>query len=346
MDTWKIANPLKVACIGAGLQGMGHINAYLALPTAELVAVADVREDYVRQLAEERGIPHWYTDFHQMLREHPEIQAVSVVTPDHLHLEPTLAALEAGKHVLLEKPMAQKVEEAEQMVQKAEEKGLQLMVNFSHRCQLPSVAIYERAARGEFGEPRYAHARLNNTLFVPMKMLSWARHTELPHWLFTHEVDRVRWIFGREATRVYAVSNEGVLKAKGLPVQDLYHATVEFEGGAIATFESLWFLPETMPSVAQCYTHFAFSEAWVVIDHTQPVVQVATPDKFTTPGFLAGTMRGKPWGTVYDAVAQFVEDILAGRPTVVSARDGLQVTRIVNAILESARHREPVDLSP
>jgi len=345
MNGWKIEKPLKVACIGAGLQGMGHINSYLALPTAELVAVVDIREDYVRSLAEERGIPYSYTDFHQMIKEHPEVQAISVVTPDHLHLEPTLAALEAGKHVLLEKPMAQKVEEAEQMVQKAEEKGLEVMVNYSHRCQVPTLAIYEQAARGEFGEPRYAHARLNNTLFVPMKMLSWARHTELPHWLFSHEVDRVRWIFGSEATRVYAVSNAGVLKEKGVDVQDLYHATVEFANGAIATFEALWFLPETMPTVAQCYTHFAFTEAFVVLDHTQPVIQVAAPDKYTTPGFMGGSMRGKPWGTVYDAVAQFVEDVLAGRPTVVSPQDGLQVTRIVNAIIESAQNRTPVELA-
>ncbi|NLE76278.1 MAG: Gfo/Idh/MocA family oxidoreductase [Chloroflexi bacterium] len=344
MTHWKIANPLKVACIGAGLQGMGHVQSYLALPTAELVAIADVREDHVRKVAAERGIPHAYTDFHQMLREHPEIQAVSVVTPDHLHLEPTLAALEAGKHVLLEKPMAQTVADAQLMADKAAEKGLQIMVNYSHRCQAPTLSVVERAARGDFGTPRYAHARLNNTLYVPMKMLSWSSHTELPHWLFSHEVDRVRWIMGSEATRVYAVSNAGVLQEKGINVQDLYHATVEFANGAIATFVALWFLPETMPSVAQCYTHFAFSKAWVVLDHTVPLVQVATPGGYSTPGFLAGSQRGKPWGTIHDAVSQFVEDILAGRPTVVTAQDAVAVTRIVCAIAESARERQPVEL--
>jgi predicted dehydrogenase len=334
---------LRVGVIGIGLQGMGHVNSYLALPNAELVAVADVDEERVKKLARERGIPRWYTDYHQMLEE-ADIQAVSIATPDHLHFEPTMAAIQVDKHILLEKPMALTVHEAEQMAEAAERADLKLIVNFSHRFQLPTARVKEALDRGELGYPVYAYARLNNTLFVPTRMLSWSSRTALPHWIMTHEVDRVRWFFGSEAKRVYAVSSSGVLKGMGIDVADLYHATVELENGAIATFESAWILPETMPSVADCKVHFIFSKAWVDLDHSEPVVKMATQDKYAQPGIMAGYLHGEPVGTVYEAVKHFVKCVLEDRPTVVTARDGVAVTKIICAIVESAEKGEVVEL--
>jgi len=335
---------LKVGVIGVGLQGMGHVNSYLALPNAELVAVADIDEEKVEKLARERGILQWYTDYHQMLEE-ADIQAVSIATPDHLHFEPTMAAIQTDKHILLEKPMALTVREAEQMAEAAERTNLKLMVNFAHRWQLPTVMAKEALDRGELGYPVYAYARLNNTLFVPTKMLSWSSRTALPHWIMTHEVDRVRWFFGSEARRVYAVSSSGILKGMGIDVADLYHATVEFENGAIATFESAWILPETMPSVVDCKVHFIFSKGWVDLDHSEPLLKMATQDKYAQPGILAGTLHGEPVGTVYEAVKHFVKCVLEDRPTMVTARDGVAVTKIICAIMESAEKGRPVELA-
>lgn len=335
---------LRVGVIGIGLQGMGHVDSYLALPNAELVAVTDVDERRVKQLARERKIPQWYSDYHQMLKE-TDIEAVSIATPDHLHLEPTMAAIHAGKHILLEKPMALAVQEAEQMAKAAEKAGLKLMVNFSHRCQLPTVMAKEAVERGELGYPIYAYARVYNTVFVPTKMLSWSSRTALPHWIMSHEVDRIRWFFGSEASRVYAVSSSGVLRGMGIDVADLYQATVEFENGAIATFEAAWILPETMPSMVDCKVHFIFSGGWVDLDHGEPLLKMATQDRYAQPGILAGTLHGEPAGTIYEAVKHFVNCVLEDRPTVVTAQDGVAVTRIVCAIVESAEKGQPVELA-
>jgi len=334
---------LRVGVIGVGLHGMRHVESYLALPTADLVAIADVNEERAREVAHERGIPQWYTDYGQML-ERADLQAVSIAVPDHLHFKPTMAALQAGKHVLLEKPMALTVHEAEKMVEAAEKAGLKLMVNFANRWQLPTVMAKEALDKGELGHPIYAYVRMINTIFVPTKMLSWAEKTALPHWLLTHATDRVRWFFGSEAKRVYAVSSSGVLKGMGIDVADLYHATVEFESGAIATFEAFWVLPESMPLVGSSVFELICSKGWVEVDNTAPLFKLATEERYTHPGILAGTVHGEPVGTVYEAVKHFVKCVREGKEPLITGRDGLAVTKIVCAIVESAEKGEVVEL--
>ncbi|NCO42334.1 MAG: hypothetical protein AUJ96_09110 [Armatimonadetes bacterium CG2_30_66_41] len=334
---------LDVAVIGVGLQGGGHLASYRALPGVNLVAVCDLNAEAAQAAAAANGIPNCYTDYREMLARE-KLDAVSVVIPDHLHYEPTMAALAAGAHVLLEKPMALSVAEAEEMAAKAEETGLNLMVNFSHRHQLPSIMAKQRIDSGEVGQPIYAYARLNNTLFVPTKMLSWSRKTALPFWLISHELDRLRWFFGSEAQKVYAVSYSGVLKAKGYDVADLYQATVTFDNGAIGNVESAWILPETAPWVADCRTHFICTDGWLDIDHMEPVVKVATSQKYSHPGIMGGIIRGEPVGTVFEAVKHFVRCVQRGEKTDVTPEDGVAITKIACAIVESAERGEPVEL--
>ena len=344
MATLPHSEPIKVGVIGVGLHGMNHVRSYAALPTSELVAIADVNAERARTVAEAFNIPGWYTDYHAMLTE-AELDAVSIATPDHLHLEPTLAALEAGVHVLLEKPMALTVADAERMVTAAEAAGLKLMVNFANRWQLPTTQAKEALDRGELGHPIYAYVRMINTLYVPTKMLAWTPKTALPHWLLTHATDRVRWFFGSEPKRVFAVSTSGVLKSMGIDTEDLYHATVEFESGAIATFETFWILPETVPLVGSSVFELICSKGYVVVDNSAPVLTIATPEKYTHPNVWGGTLHGEPVGTVHEAVKHFVNCVREDREPLITARDGLAVTRLVCAIVESAEKREIVELN-
>lgn len=334
---------ISVAVIGVGLQGAGHIASLKALPGVKVAAVCDVSEVAAKATAEAKDVAHYYHDFAEMLRSE-KFDAICIAVPDHLHYEPTMAALTAGAHVLLEKPMALSVEQAEEMAATANEQGLNLMVNFSHRHQLPSLIAKQRIDSGEVGQPIYAYARLNNTLFVPTKMLSWAQQTALPHWLITHEMDRIRWFFGAEATKVYAVSHSGVLREKGLEVDDLYQATVTFDNGALGNVESAWILPETAPWIADCRTHFICTEGWLEVDHMEPVVKVATHESYSHPGILGGTVRGEPVGTVFEAVKHFVRCVQNDEKTDVTPEDGVAVTKIACAIVESTETGEPVEL--
>ena len=126
-------DPLRVGIIGCGA-GIFHLEGYTEEPRAEVVALAGLDTDRCQQLAKRFDVPHTYGDYSELL-VHPNIDAVSVVVPNHLHLPVTLAALEAGKHVLVEKPLARTVAEGEQMVEAAREVGKVLAIAFNRRSR-------------------------------------------------------------------------------------------------------------------------------------------------------------------------------------------------------------------
>ena len=127
-----MSEKLKVAAVGCGVIGMRHQLGYLEHPQAELVAVCDIDAEKAKNRAQELGIPNWYPSIQEMVANE-ECDAIDVVTADHLHFEPVVECLEAGKHVMCEKPLSLKIDEAEQMVAKAEEKGVHLAIDYNRR---------------------------------------------------------------------------------------------------------------------------------------------------------------------------------------------------------------------
>ena len=118
-----MAGKLKVAAVGCGGIGHRHQLGYLQHPGAELVAVCDIDPAKAKTRAEELGVEKWYPSIKEMLANE-ECDLVDVVTADYLHFEPVMECLEAGKHVISEKPLSLYIDEAEQMVAKADEKGV------------------------------------------------------------------------------------------------------------------------------------------------------------------------------------------------------------------------------
>jgi len=335
---------LRVGVIGAGLQGRSHLACYAVLPQVEIAAVADVDRERAREAAAKFGIARWYASYEEMLEDAP-LDAVSVVTPDDAHREPCLAAIARGKQVLVEKPLATSVADGEAIVAAARGAGVRLMVNFSNRWQLPMIVAREAIERGEMGEPVYAYARLSNTLSVPTEMLrGWSARTRLPFWLMSHTVDRVRWLFGREATRVYAASRSGVLTGLGFDTPDAYVATVEFEGGALACFESCWILPNSLPSVVDNRMELIFTGGMLEFDAGDMCVHHATAQGYKRSGILWTEAGGQPRGFVLEAIKHFVESVLSGCGPGPSGEEGLAVLRITAAIVESAQQRRIVEL--
>ena len=334
---------LRVGVIGCGLQGEKHLECYHAAPNATIVAVADVDEERAKQAGETYGVTHMCADYTALLvRE--DIDAVSIALPDHLHLEATLAAFSAQKHVLLEKPMATDVGEAEKMVQAWKLSGQKFMINQSNRWMLAFAQTKEALDAGELGDPLYCYARLSNTLYVPTQMLSWSAQTRLPHWLICHRLDIARWYFGCEAVRVNAVCRSRVLKEMGIDTPDFYQATIEFAGGQVANFESCWILPDSMPTVVDSKFQLICTDGYVNIDALQTPFHKATKEKYTLPGMLYGTVMGAPRGFVYDAVCHFVNCCLTDEEPLITGDDGLALTKTLCAVVDSAEKGEPVEI--
>jgi len=121
-------NPVKVGLVGTGLISAEHAESYLKMPEkAEIVAVCDIKEELVRKRAEEWGVGKWFTDYDKMFKT-VDMDAVDIMVPHDEHLRITKAAASAGKHILLEKPIARSVEEAQEILGIIKERGVKLMI--------------------------------------------------------------------------------------------------------------------------------------------------------------------------------------------------------------------------
>ena len=143
---------LRVGFIGVGRITDLHYLGYKDNPNAELHAVCGADPDLLHQRANEWGVEKTYDDYRRLLDD-PEVDAVEVITPHHLHAEITVAALEAGKHVSVQKPMALNLTEADAMLAAASRSGKLLRVMENYRYYGPFNKAKELIEAGEIGDP-------------------------------------------------------------------------------------------------------------------------------------------------------------------------------------------------
>ena len=248
---------LRVAVAGCGgAAWIGHLPWIWAHPGASLVATCALDESQARQAAERWGAPHWYTDFFEMLL-HESLDAVVIATPPATHSRFTLAAIERGLHVLLEKPMAPSVQECDAIISAAQHHGRVVMLSHEKRFNPSFEKIKEIIEDGLLGQPFYgvvhwsAAVRLDPDVLCPPDYLSsytW-RWTDaqagggiladhLPHY-----VDLWRWWFDSELKTIDAevINVRGDLigdEKLGGPHEDFSVALARFENGCIGMFES------------------------------------------------------------------------------------------------------------
>ncbi|MFA7231374.1 MAG: Gfo/Idh/MocA family oxidoreductase, partial [Victivallaceae bacterium] len=141
---------LRIGVIGLGM-GQGHIKGYREHPAAEVVAISDVNPERLKKSGEEFGITQCYADALEMLKKE-KLDIVSIAVPNKFHKPLTIAALEAGCHVLCEKPMAMNAAEAEEMLAAAKRTKKRLGINFSFRFTPQSFAMKRLIENSELGD--------------------------------------------------------------------------------------------------------------------------------------------------------------------------------------------------
>lgn len=330
--------------IGTGTWGELHARIYASTEGITLAGVSDVVEQKAESVAQAYGTMH-YGDYRALL-EDDMIKAVSIATPDFAHGEIAIAAAEAGKHILVEKPLATTVEECERIIQAAERNGVKLMVDFHNRWSPPFYKAWEAIRRGEIGEPQYAYFRLSDTIFVPTEMLSWASKSTVEWFIGTHSIDTLRWLLGDEVFRVYAVSRSHVLRTKGIDTPDYYQVTLEFRNGATALLENGWILPNSTPNIIDLKCEIVGSKGAIYLDTSHNrTLEKYTETQATYPDFMVMPMiNGEQAGFAAESIRHFIDCVLHDRRPRVTGQDGLEVTRVILAIEESVRTGLPVSL--
>lgn len=173
---------INVCIVGAGRISTLNALAYKDHPDARIYAVCDLDEAKARAKAQEWNAEKVYTDYSEVLKD-PNIDAVELLVPHHLHCKMTVQACEAGKHVSVQKPMAMDLQEADQMIEAARKAGVKLKVYENFVCYPPYVKAKELIDAGEIGEPISIRIKLN----AGKQDLGWKVNEETWSWRMQEE---------------------------------------------------------------------------------------------------------------------------------------------------------------
>ena len=335
---------VRIGIVRVGIQGEQQLKSFKTIEHAEVLAVADLNEKRAREIGEKYGVPRIYADFQDLAKD-PDIEAVSVCTPDHLHTEPALTALENNKHLLIEKPLATSVADAQKIVVEASKRSLKLMVNFSNRWSPPFRLAKDAIEAGGIGRIVNAYARLSDTIYVPTEMIKWSDRTNVLWFLGSHVFDLLRWLFKDEAKKVFGVSGSTVLRERGVQTPDFYQTIIEFRSGITAVMENSWILPRGEPFIVDFKMEIFGDRGAVRIDRTHHgsirIVnehRMMFPDVYILPSEDVSVF-------LRAGLESFVNCLIQDSNPPVTGEDGLVVTRVISAIIKSSETGMPVEIS-
>jgi predicted dehydrogenase len=227
--------------VGCGILGAHHARYFAAgNPRTRLVGLADTLAPRAQELAERYGA-RAYGDLGALL-EAETLDLLVVATPDPHHRDPVLAAALAGvPNILTEKPMATSVADAEAMLAAAQRAGSRLWVHLFTRCAPEEIASRYVVQAGLIGQPVYGDLTLDDNISVPTFMWrersrQWSGESSVAHFLMSHMVDRMRWLFGAEVERVQAMALQRVLGY----TPDLYDARLFWSNGLVLRLKAEW----------------------------------------------------------------------------------------------------------
>lgn len=333
---------MRFAVIGAGTFGSRHVQAYDRNPQAELVGIFDLDRELAQRVAASCSIPVPVCDTLDELLRIDGLQAVSVVTPDHLHRDSAVAVANAGKHLLVEKPLATTVTDAKAIVEAARANRVKLMVDFHNRVNPPFLNAYEAVRDGRVGEVSYVYARLSNTVGVASS-IRWAAASSSLWFLASHMVDIAQWVAGQRIVRVNAHAVRGVLASRGIDTPDVFVMVAEFESGALGVFEHAWILPDSHPTAKDLKFEVLGTDGAVYVDGSHHrAVEVYSATQARYPDVMAPPYGPHLTGFIMDGITHFVDAVAGQRPVLATGEEGVQVTAVLCAALESIETGRPV----
>ena len=325
---------LKVGVVGAGFAGRAHMQGYKNVSEdADLIAICDVSQDRAQEAAEKYDIPNVFTDYEVMLRL-SELDAISVCLPNAMHMPVTVAALEAGKHVLCEKPLAANAQQAAKMVEAAEKSGKILAMSLNFRYQGKALTAKKLIEAGELGEIYYAKTAMLRNNAIPR---GWFHVKERSGGgplldLASHMLDVTWWLMGRPEP----VSVSGVTFAKlgvageamgtwgvgygdgPVDIEDLAVGLIRFKEGQSLLVEVSWALHSPPTEYSRIFG-------------TKGGVSVFPDFAIHKPSASVPQMEPNK-----DRIREFVRNVLDGTEPLGPGSDGLQIMRMLDAIYKSA----------
>src|SRR5262245_8035665 len=354
------AKSVGLAIVGSGRIGTLRARLAAAHPAVRFIAVADRDPAKARALAETVGAQVHSGDNAAVI-DRGEVDAVIVSTSEGEHLAPILAAMERGKTVLVEKPIALTLHEADQVLRAIETSGASVHVGYSRRYKERYLIAKEQLLQGRMGKLIGGAARVFNSRAQALAMLERNPHATPVVDALTYYVDLMSWFFaGRRVVEIYARGQMGVLKGAGYDVTDVSYAVLTYDDGSIVNFGVSYALPEKYPALGHAARVELLGTEGVMIlddDHTaqlryseKGVPHVYLPGHSVNMVFLqSGTpgdwALGDFWGPIANETRAWLDHLALGKPCALAtpqeARATLEATLAIEYSMEAG---QPVTL--
>ncbi len=331
---------LRVAVAGLGVFGEMEAGILSELPNVKLEGLSSKSEKRLSELGERFHVRKRYLDFKELARD-TDIDAVVIASDAKEHAEQASLAMDAGKAILLEKPMTLTYEDAQRLVKKNEQTGTILMVGFENRFGIENGAIKKAIDEGKFGSLLYMTFRLgiSRAYFISGSGYSYFHPV---HETMSHHIDLALW-FSKSKTvnRVYA--RQLFHYAKERP--DACLAILTFADGSVATFETNWVVPDGAPKNHWKYGRTMDVELEVVGSEMIAKSNLMGGNLFlwNRDGVLAPEVswwpegNGHVLGALRNEIIHFVDCAIRGaRSSIASIQDALYGTMLADKIIESA----------
>jgi len=322
---------LDVGVIGCGeIAETGHLPAYMRIPGVKVQAIADIDEHRLHRVSRRFSIDRCYLRYEELLQNESGIDAVSICLPTFLHKDAVIASLEAGKHVLCEKPLALNAEEGTQMIRSAKRHGLRLHVGFCLRFSKALRRLRRWVRSGSFGDP----------LEVKTTNVFW-RKEDRKRWYFDrskgggalfdmgpHSVDTLRWMFGQANVRSAAFKDCETIP--GLDIES--SADLLFTNGLEGQLHVSW---KNLPS--KHHIEVRCVEGTLCADLLKSTLRVQSPRKIlgrSENGVEILVEQTLPY--LHDEIWHFASSILNDQDenSLATGNDGLRALRTITSAYE------------
>lgn len=329
---------VRIGIIGLGRFASAHARIWAQLEQVEIVAICDRNPDTFPAFLSLFPQSKCYTDWKDMI-DQESLDAVDVLTPEHLHVDPVQYALQAGVHVFVEKPLASTPDDAAKLLHASKEYGRILMTGHVLRFDARYAAAKERVKQGRTGKVRSIYAKRNNgrAYFSIYNRIS-------PVFILgIHDIDMMRWIMEDDVAEVYAARS-----SSGHATEDMIWSMLTFVRGGVGILENNWLLPGGASSFMDVRMEITGDQGSIIVRDPEQGMVWTGDTETDSPSFLGGyEVHGKIGGPLAMELEHFVECVSKGQNSdILRPDDAWKAVQIAAAICESAALCQPVRLSP
>lgn len=312
---------VNVGVIGVGAMGQNHVRVYSKIKNANLLAISDLMKGTLAEVSKEYHTVG-YVDYGNVL-EMPEIEAVSVCVPTTYHYEVVMSAIEQGKHVLVEKPIAFTLDEAKEMVDAAQDAGVKLATGHVERFN-PAVLEAKRLIdEGVIGEIVSASAKRVGP-FPPR-----IKDVGVTIDLAIHEVDIMFYLFDSPVSRVYANMGSRLEKCE---FEDHAELMMKFENGTVGVLETNWLTPYKKRQL-----EIIGVDGIISIDYIDQAVKV-----YGKNAKEVSIVHKEP---LKEELNSFLSSIVKDEEPKITGEDGIHALKVVLAAMKSAKYKNPINMN-